>query len=145
MLKFFKTLLITALAINLTLLPAFCEVFNNTKYDFSDEAQRQFDNQNLYNPSSNNDDYSVEKTKNKNKNKNTTTTTPQNYTDEDYYIDQQELPDYTDNSNDNTSTKQPTSNNSRTNYTQNDETTTYSNAPLKGSVMYIPSGTTFDV
>lgn len=166
MLKYLKILLISILALNITLIPVCAEVFDYSKYDFSDDAQRQFDNQNTYNPVSNNDNYSVEKTKNKNQtpiyNSNENNQNNQNYSnypDYDYVNYDNYNEDNQDNSqnqqenynqtNQNKSEQSPQNqNNYQDSQPQTDNYNNYqsqSNQPLQGSVTYIPSGTTFDV
>ncbi|MCI1273412.1 MAG: hypothetical protein LKG27_03140 [Clostridiaceae bacterium] len=161
--KYGKVLLALVLAVNITLLPVSAEVFDYSKYDFSDEAQRQFDNQNTYNPTSKNDDYSVEKPKNKNSSQ--TKTQPPVYVDEDNYVnpsdennsDNEDTNNYQNNDNsdnyqDNNSQNdnsnyQEYNNNDNNNVDETNTSTTSSptNKTLQGSVVYVPAGTTFDV
>src|SRR5574344_1941622 len=154
--KYGKVLLALALAVNITLLPVSAEVFDYSKYDFSDEAQRQFDNQNTYNPSSSNDDYSVEKPKNKNSSQ--TKTQPPVYVEEDNYVNptdenSSDNNNYQNNDNSDNSDNYQDNNyqNNNSNYqeynNENNNSTTSSptNRTLQGSVVYVPAGTTFDV
>lgn len=137
MLKIIKKIIATLLIFNLTLVPVSADIFDYSKYDFSDEAQMKFDsmqNSGTYYPVE--DDLSINKEKNKEKQKsgskvNTDSTFPDN---NDYY------PEYRRN----VDIPQNISNpylEDITNITRDAN----KSQPLRGSVVYVPAGTAFTI
>ena len=143
--KFFRRGIAIVLALNLFMAPVFAEVFDYSKYDFSDEAQTRFDNTQNYNPYPNSEeDFSVTRQKNNKKGNNKSQDYPSNsqfnnpfYPDNsDYYPEQRKT---YDNSQNNNGVENPYIEENENNYNKN------TSSPLSGHVVYVPEGTYLEI
>jgi len=154
-----KKIIAIFLILNLLSLPVMAEVFDYSKYDFSDEAQTRFDNMQNYNPLPNNeDDFSV--TKHKGKNKNTSVNDayqplpPVNPIQEPviqnnaFYPDNSDYyPEYRRTQDNNYSNQNKVQEQFDNPYVQNVDNQSVQNSskPLSGHVVYVPEGTILEI